>query len=924
MVYGLYNNSYQLENKPFSSGGEGDIYGIVGMRDRVVKVYHANCVTSELEQKLVMMTKRPPSSKVLTQVAWPIDVVYDQNRRFCGFVMPRLSINAELSEIYVYPPKTNITNQQKLIIGQNICAVISEVHKAGYIFGDFNPRNIGVDTNTGTVAFLDTDSYHIVLDKANNKAFRCNVCAPGYAAPELLERCAQHVSKHPEDSKRAYAATPLDTFTVETDNFALAIHMFKLLMNGFTPFGGIKETESASVGSPGVGDAAVRRDSYCFKPGNKPQAPAVPPLEILPQEIADLFTRAFLYGKIDPKQRPSALEWYKALLNYEKALKVCSKDRKHMYLNTLHTCPWCEADARYAASMQPSITQRQYTAPVQPVYTPTTVTNTNQTTNTSANASNYTNVGAGAHNAYNTGGSTYRQTNTTQQQKKSFFARHWGWLAGIAAVFVVFLLIKSCINSLGNHANSSTGYSYQTAIPASPTTKPTSSSQNGSNNQTYTDVPSPTEYIRPMTISEIATVSSSIDPISDRETTIGSIGIDRISGNLYENNQVDEYSFIPDISGTYRFEFADIPDGTYVSLYFRNSYGEYIDSNRDIGNGSGLTMTLSQGTHYIIQVCQYRNFGNYNLLVGKQKATVDISAYTKITDSIEYNYQENNYIFTPDRDGVYRLEMADIADGTDVSLYIYNMGWEYLDSNRDIDNGSGLTMSLTGGKSYYISVKQYRNVGSYSLLIGKQKETIDISSYTIVHDSIQYSYQENNYIFTADVGGTYRFEFAQIQDGTDMSLYIYNSGWEYLDSNRDIDNGEGITIDLSEKQTVYVSVKQYRNTGEYALLIGKQKPMVDISNEQAVSDSIQYYAQRNMYKFTASSAGQYRFELLNIIDGTDFSMYAYNTGWEYIDSNRDIDDGEGLTLNLAAGQTIYLVVQQYRSTGPYSFIIKKQ
>ena len=111
ILHGLQGQSYQIESKPFSSGGEGDVYGIIGNPDKVIKVYHSDRLTVELEQKLNTMAKRPPSSSVLSQVAWPLDVIYDQNNLFCGFVMPRLSITAELSEIYVYPPRTNITYQ---------------------------------------------------------------------------------------------------------------------------------------------------------------------------------------------------------------------------------------------------------------------------------------------------------------------------------------------------------------------------------------------------------------------------------------------------------------------------------------------------------------------------------------------------------------------------------------------------------------------------------------------------------------------------------------------------------------------------------------------------------------------------------------------------------------------------------------------
>jgi tetratricopeptide (TPR) repeat protein len=361
-VIGASGTEYQLAVKVLNSGGEGDIYRVLGGTDKkLVKIYHSDVNSPELEEKLKIMVKRPPGSRVLTQVAWPLDIVYDTGNTFRGFVMPRLNINAELSDIYKYPQVIAISSQQKLVIAENICAVISAVHKAGYVFGDFNPRNIGVDKNTGKVAFLDTDSYH-VTDKESKRVYRCTVCAPGYSAPELLEKCADHVSSHPSDSKQAYAATPLPTFTQETDNFALAAHIFKLLNNGYTPFGGIKETDSPSQASPGTGDAAVRRDNYCFKPGNKPQSAAIPPLDIFPQEAADLFTRAFMYGKIDPKQRPSAVEWHSVLEKYESTLTTCSKNALHQYDGKNTVCPWCEADRLYELSIGPAIKQKQYSS----------------------------------------------------------------------------------------------------------------------------------------------------------------------------------------------------------------------------------------------------------------------------------------------------------------------------------------------------------------------------------------------------------------------------------------------------------------------------------------------------------------------------------------------------------------------------------
>jgi|GEM_PF-870954 tetratricopeptide repeat protein len=360
-LIGLSGKTYTLENKAFSKGGEGEIFRLVGNKNQVIKIYFSSRVSKELEQKLCYMADNPPESSVLNQVAWPIDVVYDENMIFKGFVMPKLDINAELGDVYSYPPtkpESRIALNYKLIIAMNICTIINAVHGAGYIFGDFNPSNIGISMETGRVAFLDTDSYHIVLDEKNNKAFRCKVCKDGYVAPELLQQCELYKTD-------AYANAPLPTFTKETDNFALAIHIFRLLMNGYTPFNGIKETERASSASPGVGNQAIKRNLYCFKPGNKPQATAVPPVSILPDKIQELFGRAFIGGTKNPKNRPSASEWYFALAEYEKDLIKCSKyPYQHLYKKGLSSCPWCEADERYYQSISPISNQRLFPSPV--------------------------------------------------------------------------------------------------------------------------------------------------------------------------------------------------------------------------------------------------------------------------------------------------------------------------------------------------------------------------------------------------------------------------------------------------------------------------------------------------------------------------------------------------------------------------------
>ena len=368
---GMTRTTYILEPNRIASGGEGDIYRVSSQTGLVAKIYQHEVLSAELEKKLNYMVNHPPAKSVLTQVAWPRDVVANEAGQFCGFIMPELQINASLSDVYKYParPGFPITMRNKIMIAQNICVVINEVHSAGYIFGDFNPLNSGLDTDTGRISFLDTDTYH-VYDGGSGTTYRCNVCAPGYCAPELLEKVSSHVANNPLASQNAYAQTPLPTFTKETDNFALAIHIFKLLMNGYTPYGGIIDTAAASQASPGIGDSAVRRDSYCFKPGYKHQSAAIPALESLPKEIVDLFTLAFINGRVDPEKRPTAEMWYGALERYEQVLIDCRKNRMHQYDKKNTDCPLCAADRAYMQAIgqnpTPIQTTRQAPTPVQP------------------------------------------------------------------------------------------------------------------------------------------------------------------------------------------------------------------------------------------------------------------------------------------------------------------------------------------------------------------------------------------------------------------------------------------------------------------------------------------------------------------------------------------------------------------------------
>ena len=61
MVSGISSATYRLDTAPIGSGGEGDIFPVQGDASRVAKIYKSGAVSSELEEKLKIMTMNPPS-----------------------------------------------------------------------------------------------------------------------------------------------------------------------------------------------------------------------------------------------------------------------------------------------------------------------------------------------------------------------------------------------------------------------------------------------------------------------------------------------------------------------------------------------------------------------------------------------------------------------------------------------------------------------------------------------------------------------------------------------------------------------------------------------------------------------------------------------------------------------------------------------
>ena len=361
MIYkGKGGLQYDLAPTPLAAGGEGEIYNVNGQPNIVAKIYKLGKTSVEKERKLVKMVDFPPDKSVLSQIAWPQDVLYNAGQ-FVGFIMPKMNINEDLNVVYEYGSSAKYPHMpwdNRLIIAQNLCAVLDCVHAAGHTCGDFNPKNISVNPNTGHIMFLDTDSYHI---QDGSDTLRCDVGIPEYLPAEVQVKMR---------GGGTLATAKLPTFSHDTDNFALAIHIFQLLMNGVHPFACAIIPSQSSVTAPQPSDNIIKGEFPFMQNIPGVEIPAyAPKITILPQEMQDLFERAFIDGHLNPSIRPTPIEWHKALHNLRGELKNCINVAHHQYYKNLSKCPWCEVNNTFAQSFQPKATLTQTTINI-PVNTP--------------------------------------------------------------------------------------------------------------------------------------------------------------------------------------------------------------------------------------------------------------------------------------------------------------------------------------------------------------------------------------------------------------------------------------------------------------------------------------------------------------------------------------------------------------------------
>jgi hypothetical protein len=352
-----------LEIEPrfeIGAGGQARIYTVPN-RDSLAKIYRAP--KEEYARKLKVMLDNPPVDPTAAQghvsIAWPIDLLRttEANGRVAGYLMPRAPGIRHLIDVYNPSSRRSecpLFNYLYLYrTARNLASVVHALHSRDYVIGDVNESNILV-TDTALVTVVDTDSFQ-VRDPESGTAFHCPVGKPEFTPAELQGKMLHYLDRTPEH-----------------DRFGMAVLIFLLLMEGTHPFAGVYTGEGDPP--PYEERIAAGHFAYGLRPSPYRPQPIAPSVGLLPESIWRLFVRCFEDGHDDPKARPDALTWSRALREAEHSLVTCAVNDQHRYGDHLEECPWCQRAARLGGRdpfpSRESVQSQQHLAPGVPVQTP--------------------------------------------------------------------------------------------------------------------------------------------------------------------------------------------------------------------------------------------------------------------------------------------------------------------------------------------------------------------------------------------------------------------------------------------------------------------------------------------------------------------------------------------------------------------------
>lgn len=304
-----------------------------------------------------------------------------------------------------------------------------------------------------------------------------------------------------------------------------------------------------------------------------------------------------------------------------------------------------------------------------------------------------------------------------------------------------------------------------------------------------------------------------------------------------------------------------------------------------------------------------------------QAATVEFLTYQ---DKLENKEQKNEYEFTAGQTGRYGISVTNLVSGFKITVRVYDgKTGEQIEYSRGMTNNSNFYVNLQQNQAYKVVVEYYSEFGEYTLKIGQQKATVDVSNVNVVNDSIEYANQNNKYTFLPEYTGNYRLDFSNIKSNFKLSVYVYDSLGYEVNRYRGVSNENGLTLGLNGGELYTIAVMWYSGTGDYSMAIGRQSYLSTMALGNSVSDTIDFVDQTNFYKFTPAEDGSYILNFSGMESGFKVSVYVFDSLGYEVERYRGLGNDGTLKFNGETGEEYKIRVSYYSKMGEYTFSLNR-
>lgn len=192
----------------------------------------------------------------------------------------------------------------------------------------------------------------------------------------------------------------------------------------------------------------------------------------------------------------------------------------------------------------------------------------------------------------------------------------------------------------------------------------------------------------------------------------------------------------------------------------------------------------------------------------RESEELDITGYTTITDSVEYDDEKNTYYYTTTETGYYGLNVTSLQAGNRIKIRIldeegYEL-WDYY-ALRDTD----VLMKLEAGETCKIIVRQVDGYGDYTLEMSPQKATVKLTYNKEITDHIEFIGQRNNYTFKPGENGDYSITLTHIPNGKEIDIFVYDEEGYVVESKERMTRDKSFSFYLENNQVYTIKARGF-------------------------------------------------------------------------------------------------------------------